>query len=103
MLGFALLACGRPAPTAPIPRTTDVREAFDVPPPPGHRTLELVGLPLGPHALGDVLTIRAADGSALGTGDLVLDDPITPSLTVYVPTAPATVMLEHPGPLTIDP
>lgn len=89
------LACA-----GPDRRIDAVTEVYEVPPPPGHRTLGLEGVATRGIALGDRVHI-VAGGQALATGDVVLDEGQT--LTLYVDEAAAERVLAHPGPLDLQP
>ncbi|MCB9670722.1 MAG: hypothetical protein H6734_14675 [Alphaproteobacteria bacterium] len=97
MLYTLLVLLGCPAPSTSI---VAVHEVYDVPPPPGQRTLQLDGVPPGRFALGSAVTVRDRAGTTLAVGDVVTDSVDPPSITVYVPEIAADAVLSAPGGLT---
>ena len=112
ILSAVLLGCGgssapAPAPDAQLDRTVDrVEEAFDVPPPPRMRTVQLFGVDPTGFELGEPVTVLRG-GTAVLVGDLVLDVQDPPSLVVYVPEERADALLSETtgtdGPITVTP
>ncbi|MEZ4318912.1 MAG: hypothetical protein R3F61_15465 [Myxococcota bacterium] len=104
MLLAWLLACGTPstpgehaAPDgAHTPQPVEVAEAFDVPPPPGHRTVRIHGLSPEGLELGAMVALCGPDGTVLARGDLVDHSVQPPSLTLYVPEADVDVLFSQP-------
>ena len=75
------LACMRAG--TPSGAMLSVREAFDVPPPPGQSTYDLVGDHPHPIVLGESVRI-VRGGVTLCKGEVVDHDDTSRSITVYV-------------------
>ena len=85
------MACATRAPVVPVV----VAEIFDVPPPPGHRTVQVSGLPAEGLVLGALVPLGSPAGAPIATGDLV--DIEGQALTFYVPEAQTDALLDAPA------
>lgn len=88
----SVLGCGVLSPPLSTP-VLDVSEAFDVPPPPGQRTLRLTLQAPRACALGEPVQILQGD-APVTTGDPVDCSVEPPSLTVYLPQEAADAVLD---------